>query len=267
MERSMAESIEKMLQKTADAVNGRVHSAWLYGSIVWDDFRLGWSDIDWLVLTDREITESQAQALLTLRQAMLEKEPGNPYYRSFEGIIASLEEYRSRSFRRLVYWGTSGQRVTDRYVQDAFSAYELAKYGRCILGQADRSIFPAQSQEELIAAVRAHYGSIRAFAAQTDERLYSCGWLMDIARCVYTLRCHGVIAKTQAGIWALENHIFPDEAPLCKALEIRRDPLAYKDRVDVQIWLSSLGPTVQRYADTLEKELSASVTSGPETDG
>lgn len=97
--------------------------------------------------------------------------------------------------------------------------------------------------------------TIRKYATVTNDTLYSCGWLLDIARCIYTLRNNDVIAKTYAGMWALEHHIFRDEEPLRKAIEIRQAPLKFKKRPDVRNWLSSLGPTVQRYADVLEKEL------------
>jgi hypothetical protein len=40
-----------------------------------------WSDIDMLVLTDRVIGERQANRLVGLRQAMLNRYPGNPYFR------------------------------------------------------------------------------------------------------------------------------------------------------------------------------------------
>lgn len=90
---------------------------------------------------------------------------------------------------------------------------------------------------------------------QTNETLYSCGWLLDISRCIYTLRYSDVIAKTQAGIWALSEHIFEDEEPLRKALVIRQNPMAYRDRDDVKQWLKELGPAVQQYADVLEREL------------
>ena len=254
----MQKSINKVTEEIAAVLNGRVHSAWLYGSAVLDDFRLGWSDIDLLVLTLDLITESQAQALLTLRQTLSGREPENPYYRLFEGIIASLNEYRGRTFERLVYWGTSGQRVTDHYQLDVFAQYELAKYGKAVYGQADRSLFPPPGRNELTAAVRAHYASIRKYAVETNESLYSCGWLLDIARCIYTLRYQNVIAKTKAGLWAMEEHIFADEAPLRKTLLIRQNPLLYRDREDVKQWLKSLGPTVQQYADVLEREIDQS---------
>ncbi|MBO4915744.1 MAG: nucleotidyltransferase domain-containing protein [Oscillospiraceae bacterium] len=252
----MVEAISKMTNEIVRITGGSVYGIWLYGSVVMDDFRMGWSDIDFIALTDGRISEDRAEKLLTLRQEMLEKEPGNPYYRSFEGIIADGNEYRSRAYSRLVYWGTSGQRITDRYVQDVFSEFELAKYGKPVYGNKPWE-FPAPDRDKLVKAIRTHYDAIRKYAVKTDGSLYSCGWLLDIARCVYTLRYNDVIAKTQAGLWALEEHIFPDEAQLRKAVELRRQPLSFKDREDVKQWLESLGPTVQSYADVLERELHA----------
>ena len=251
----MNQSVRRMAEAVNGILEGNVHSVWLYGSVVMDDFRPGWSDIDCLVLTGGPIAERQARELVDLRQTLSEAEPENPYYRLLEGIIADRDEYRTGAFTRLVYWGTSGQRVTDRFQQDPFSAYGLAKFGRAVAGPEDRSLFTPPSEAELEAAVRRHYETIRRFAVQTDERLYSCGWLLDICRCIYTLRTHQVTAKTQAGIWALSEHLFPEEEPLRKTLEIRRNPPVYKDREEVKQWLKGLGPAVQRYADVLGREL------------
>ena len=248
-------AIDRMKEQICAVLDQRVHSIWLYGSVVLDDFRPGWSDIDLLVLAGGRITERQAGRLVGLRQALLEAEPGNPYYRCFEGIIADADEYRAGTFSRLVYWGTSGERITDRCQRDVFSLYQLAEYGRCVCGENDRSFFKKPSAGELREAVRRHYESIRRYAAETNDTLYSCGWLLDIARCVHTLRYGDVIAKTQAGVWALSEHLFEEEEPLRKALRIRRDPAAFKEREDVKRWLRGLGPAVQRYADVLEREL------------
>ena len=250
----MKNAIDAMVNEIVRIMDGDVYGIWLYGSVVMEDFRPGWSDIDFVALTRGEISETRAEQLLTLRQQMLEKEPGNPYYRFFEGVIANLDEYREGKFRRLVYWGTSGQRVTDRYEPDTFSAFELAKYGKPVY-DGKPWILPAPGREELIRAVREHYESIRKYAVQTNDSLYSCGWLLDIARCIYTLRTGDVVSKTQAGIRALEENLFPDEGPLRKTVEIRQDPQAFRDREDVKQWLKGLGPVVQQYADVLEAEL------------
>ena len=250
----MKNAIDAMVNEIVRIMDGDVYGIWLYGSVVMDDFRPGWSDIDFVALTRGEISETRAEQLLTLRQQMLEKEPGNPYYRFFEGVIANLDEYREGKFRRLVYWGTSGQRVTDRYEPDTFSAFELAKYGKPVYG-GKPWILPAPGREELIRAVREHYESIRKYAVQTNDSLYSCGWLLDIARCIYTLRYNDVIAKTQAGTWALEEHLFTDEDDLKRTVEIRGNPLGFKGSEETNRWLKGLGPTVQRCADVLEREL------------
>ena len=254
-ETNMNNAITRMTEEIVTIMDEKVYGIWLYGSTVLDDYWPGWSDIDFIALTDGRISERQAEELLMLRQKMMNREPDNPYYRSFEGVIADEAEYRRQKFHRLVYWGTSGQRITDQYSPDAFSGFELSKYGKPVYG-GKNWILSAPGREKLVNAVRAHYNSIRKYAVHTDESLYSCGWLLDIARCIYTLRKNDVIAKTQAGIWALENRVFPDEAPLRKAVRIRMNPLAFKDAEETKQWLKSLGPVVQQYADVLEYELS-----------
>ena len=250
----MDKAVTRMIKEISSILEGRVYGAWLYGSVVFDDFRPGWSDIDFVMLVNEPISEKQAERLLMLRQNMLKKEPGNMYYRCFEGVIANVNEYRSQAFQRLVYWGTSGQRITDRYTPDPFSLFELAKYGKRVYGDKEW-ILSAPDNEELAAAVREHYDCIRKYAVETDESIYSCGWLLDIARCIYTLRNGDVISKTQAGLWAIGEHLFSDEAPLRKTIEIRQNPLLYKDRKEIRQWLKGLGPVVQSYADVLEQEL------------
>ncbi|MBO4839329.1 MAG: nucleotidyltransferase domain-containing protein [Lachnospiraceae bacterium] len=251
----MLNTVQKVIDAVSAVTGEAPHSAWLYGSAVWQDLQPGWSDIDLLILTASPLTEEQAQRLLKLRQELAEKEPENPHFRTCEGIIACADEYRSGDFSRLVYWGTTGERITDRCPQDTFTAFQLARYARCIAGTEDRSLFAEPDRAEMTAAVQTHYEAIRKFAGQTDESLYSCGWLLDIARCIYTLRYNDIVSKTWASLWAKELHVFPDEEPLLKTLEIRRHPLQYKDREDVKQWLKDLGPTVQQYADVLEQEL------------
>lgn len=43
-----------------------------------------------------------------------------------------------------------------------------------------------------------------------------------------------------------------------KALQVRRSPLVYKSHPETRMWLRSLGPTVQAFADILEEELISS---------
>ena len=251
--RAIDASVKRIIIGMNECLDGKLSGFWLYGSAVMDDFRPGWSDIDFIAFAHGAIGEAQAERLLELRQRLV-RQYSDPLCRLFEGVTVSLDEFRQGAFSRLVYWGTSGQRVMNVFELDPFARFELVKYGRPVLGDGDRGLFTPPEREELTLAVKRHLEGIRRCARQTDESLYSCGWLLDIARCIYTIRFNDVISKTRAGEWALSEHIFPNEEPLVRTLEIRRDPLAFSGP-ELREWLAGLGPTVQEYADVLEKEL------------
>ena len=63
---TLNQSIERMTDCICVILERNVHSIWLYGSVVLNDYRLGLSDIDLLVLTDKQITEDRAQQLVGL---------------------------------------------------------------------------------------------------------------------------------------------------------------------------------------------------------
>ena len=251
----MRQSIEIMKNSIVSILNENVLAIYLYGSVPFDDFKLGWSDIDILCITKQPITDYQAEQLVNLRQTLLEEEQENKYFRSFEGAIVSLLELQNNDYKKVVYWGTSGQRITSNYYFDVFSQYELIKFGLLLYGTDIRSTLQMPLYSQLREEVIKHYNVIRKYAIKTDESLYSCGWLLDIARGIYTLRTGEIIAKTKAGEWALTESICPVEEHLIKTLEIRNNPLRYKNKEDIKRWLTSLGPIIQQFADVLEDEI------------
>ena len=202
-----------------------------------DDFKLGWSDIDILCLTNKVLSDFEAEQLVDLRQNLLKDEDTNQYYRCFEVAIASIDEFKRKQYSRVVYWGTSGQRITDKYYFNVFSLYELIKYGQLIFGKDIRNELVLPTNEEFKHGVQQHYQTIRKHAIQTDENLYSCGWLLDIARGIYTLRYNDIISKTKAGEWAFNENLCPEKEQMILTLKIRKTPLKYKERVE--IWAGS----------------------------
>ena len=230
-------------------------SIYLYGSLPLGDFRFGWSDIDILVLTDMQMSEEQAQKLVKLRQTMLEKEPDNLYYRSFEGGMLTLNAFISKSSDRVVYWGTRGERITDTYAFDSFGMVEVIENSTLLYGNDIRKQLKAPEFGELYADVKHHYETIRKYVQKTGRRLYSFGWLLDIARCLYTLRTGKIIAKTAAAEWALENNLCPVPDVLKFAVKVRRNPLIYKAEKQMLDYEETLAEPIQRFADVLEKEL------------
>lgn len=248
-------AIEKMTAEIAEILGENTAAMYLYGSYTIGDFRLGWSDLDILVLTEAAITEEKAERLVGLRQKMQLREPDCPFYRCFEGGMLSLNAFLNDLPDRVVYWGTSGQRITDSYVFDAFCRKELIESGRLLRGKDVRGRLTLPSREELAENVRRHFESIRKYSHLSGESIYSFGWILDIARCVYTLRTGGIISKTAAGEWALKEHIFNCDGALKTALEVRKDPQKFNESAALQKEAAELDPVIQRYADVLENEL------------
>jgi predicted nucleotidyltransferase len=67
----MQTSIHIMVDRITGLLSGNTPSIYLFGSVVLDDFKLGWSDIDIVCLTEKEMTEQQAEELVGLRQSLL----------------------------------------------------------------------------------------------------------------------------------------------------------------------------------------------------
>ena len=250
-------STEKMTRAICGVLFDNKLSVYLYGSVAYDDFRLGWSDIDILALTEREIAEKQAEKLVTLQQTMLSEEPGNPYYRSFEGGMLTLGAFLSGRPDRVVYWGTSGQRIDTCFRFDSFSTLQLLERGILLYGDDVRNTIETPTFDALKSDIAFHLDSIRKYAHLSGRSLYSFGWLLDISRCIYTLRTGKIIAKTAAGEWALREGVCPVPETLEFALNVRRSPLGLKDDDSVLAYAASVNGDVQRYADVLEAELAA----------
>ena len=235
-------------------------SIYLYGSLTLDDFQPGWSDIDILCLTREPLSVRQAEDLVNLRQRLQEREPENPFYHSFEGGMLTLDAFLSHKPDRVVYWGTSGQRITQHHTFDCFSMVELLEHGILLWGEDIRHQLTKPSYEALRQGIQGHYECIRKYAAGTRS-FYTFGWFLDIARCLYTLRTGQIISKTAAGKWALEQQLCPTPEALTKALTVRRNPLCYQNDPAIWDYAETLGGDIQKFADVLEEELDKGTTA------
>ena len=106
-----------------------------------------------------------------LRQELLAQEPDNGYYRAFEGGMRSLAAFVSGAEDRVVYWGTSGQRIARNYSFDSFCRSELLDSGRLLFGEDVRGAISRPGMDELRADVRRHCASIREYGALTGRSL------------------------------------------------------------------------------------------------
>lgn len=251
----LSESIQKTASSIVDILHYNFPSIYLYGSVVLGDFKLGWSDIDILVLTRNPIAEEQANRLVNLREELRSEEPDNLYYHFFEGGMLTLDAFINQKPDRVVYWGTSGQRITDSYHFESFSMKILLENGRLLCGEDVRDKLTAPTYAELKKDIENHLITIRKYAHLSGNSLYSFGWMLDISRCIYTLRMGKIIAKTAAGEWALKEGLCPTPDTLEYAIKVRRAPRLYKDDENALEYAGKIAGDIQRYADILENEM------------
>ncbi len=229
-------------------------TVYLTGSAAMGDYREGWSDIDLLILAEEDLSSDQAYALLNLRQEMQQTDPENPYYSRIEGGAVSIDGYLTGAICYAVYWGTSGQRVKDGYTPDVFARSAMDRW-ILLRGKDLRDRMEKPSPEMLYNAVKKHADTIREHGISTQNPMYRCGWMLDMARCLYTLKTGRVISKTGAGETALRLGWCPDEDALKDALDVRRDPLSVHRHIP--------DSAILRFLDVLEKELSRPMVKDP----
>lgn len=251
----MHKAIAIMTQAIAEILRDSRPTIYLYGSAAMDDYREGWSDIDLLVLTASRITQAQAEKLVGLRQSLPLQHPAIPCFRAFEGGMLDLEAFLKRTPSTVVYWGTSGQRITDRHHFDSFSRWELHRIGQLLHGADVRQAIPIPTPQEMYADVARHLSTIVEHG-HGSRSLYAFGWLLDIARGLYTLRYDAVASKTEAGTWALAQGLCPDADALRLALRVRQTPALIADEA-ILAQAEALTSAIQAFAGVLRRALAA----------
>nr|MBR4280296.1 nucleotidyltransferase domain-containing protein [Clostridia bacterium] len=226
-------------------------SIYLYGSVTAEDYRPGWSDIDLLVLTRDVITDKQAADLLCLRQTLAGRDPLTPHYRLFEGGMLDLGSFLTGDKTRVVYWGTTGERITATHVFSAFDRISLLQTGQLLWGRDVRRHIETPGYEEVLSAVRAHLQSIREHG-RGKRSIYAYGWLLDIARCLYVVANGRPVTKTAAAQWALDERLCPCPAELSMALTVRRQPELIRDE-SILAYAEGLTEAIQSFANLLEQ--------------
>jgi len=237
------EAIQIMKNEIVSILDDNNPSIYLFGSIVLDDFHLGWSDIDIVVLTESVINKQKTDKLVMLRQSLLERYPGNPYFRLFEGGMLSADAFLNGRNERAVYWGTSGQRITNSYRMDSFGMAELLDKGIRLHGVDIRNKMTYPTYAQMRDDIANHVKLARKYGN-------TVGWLLDIARGIYTLRTGKIIAKTTAGEWALENGLCPDTDAMRRAIQCRKEAYANPE-------MKMDNTVIQRFADVIDRELTS----------
>ncbi|WP_160673559.1 nucleotidyltransferase domain-containing protein [Clostridium sp. C8-1-8] len=251
MDYKALKALEEFVDKANVILNNSIMSAYCFGSAIYDDFHIGYSDLDFFIIADKIITRDDFEKFSLLRSEY--KILNHPYLSVLEGEVISHKAIHNDIESNIIYWGTSKDRLNKRYGLSGFSLKGLMHKGYLIFGKELRNELPDPSDEEMLSQVNHMIDTIREYAKTTDEDIHSVDWLFLISQSIYWLKSSNVTGKTNSAKWIMDSCAYSWRDYLNKAIEIRLDPaLAKLD--ENKRWLKELGDVIQLACDTLVSE-------------
>lgn len=201
-----------------DALGDTLRSVILYGSVAFGDLAPGYGGLDFVAIVDNDIADDRREALIEARRPLRSGLYG-VYARMIEGAFLPRHMTCPQSAGRVVWWGTSGERLWESSWLGWFDCLGIRKRGVVIHGEDLRCEFPTPTREQLAA---------------------------EAARFVATVRRHGRGGELHSVDW---------RAHLQKGAWLRRNPDQAKSG-GVIAWLCTLDAPIQEACCELEAELS-----------
>lgn len=251
MDKEIKSALEEFVAMADNLLGHKIVVAYCFGSAVYEDFHLGYSDLDFFIVADTLLTEGNFQDFHKLRESY--KRSGNPYLAVLEGEIVPYAGIKSRE-GDVIYWGTSKDRFNEGYGLRGFSMRGLLDAGYLISGRDIRGEIPYPTEAEMLEQVRTMIQTIRKYAVKTDKDIHSADWFFLITQSIYWLKTAKTTGKTQSAQWVLANCHYPWEELLRKAIELRQCPALALEQ-SWQLWLEQLGEGVQQACVSLEAEM------------
>lgn len=248
MESDVRVSLEQFAEKADAVVCSRIKAVFAYGSAVYDDVHVGYSDLDFLAVVDGELSEKDFAVLSEFRREL--KSGINPYFQILEGAFIPRQSIRSDNPYDAVTWGGSGEKLTNEYSIGGFSLKGLIDSGVVIRGEDMRKEFPYPTHEAMCKQIDELVETITKHITKTSGSVHSIDWLFLMCQSAYYLKTGKVTCKTNAAKYAIDNNLFCCKPELKKAIEIRLNP-DIAEETCIKDWLLNLGGVIQETCEEL----------------
>ena len=232
--------LQELLTGIQSVLGGQLIGLYLEGSLAAGGFDQD-SDIDFVAVTDREVSEQQFAALQALHDRLNALD--TPWAIQLEGMYisqAALRRYdpantafpnldRGLGERlKMVHYDKSG--VIHRWI--------LREHGIVLLGPTPQTLVDPVSSEDLRQAVRAILpgwgGGLLADPAILRQRGYQSYVVLSVCRILYTVQHSAVVPKLTAARWAQEA-LEPRWSPLIESAWIGRHNPRWETSPDEEI--------------------------------
>jgi len=248
MDALITKSLKEFVNKSNIILDNSIVSAYCFGSVLYEDFHSGYSDLDFFIIVDKIISEDDFTKFSSWRNEL--KNSKHPYFSVLEGEIIFKDAIKNDIESNVIYWGTTRDRLNRKYGLSGFSLRGLINKGYLIYGEDLRKELPYPSDEEMLFQVNSMIETIIKYAQVTNEDIHSIDWLFLISQSIYYLKTLEIDGKTNSAKWIVNNCNYSWIDTLQRAIEIRQSPILAKLDGNRE-WIKNLGPTIQCACDTL----------------
>lgn len=205
---TVEEALDLYIKQIEECLPDILHSFYLYGSISLGAFEDTTSDIDFVVVFKRGLTEVESEQLQDLHQYLHKKLPFilDGWYFAHEDFYLLQEKF------------AIGLRVNEGkilgsvpYKKDSIDAFQLKKYGITIKGQRASDLPFTPDWNMLLSNMKDNLNSywanlLNRSRTATIEHIEDIEWaVLGISRLYYTFQERDIISKVGAGEYALRN--------------------------------------------------------------
>ncbi len=246
-------TLELFLRVIGDFFRERLVSVILHGSIVFDDLAPGYGDLDFLAVTNDDLSDEACLQLTKIRKVLRSEDHGN-LFKMIEGVFLPRGMLNPASTGKAFWWGTSGERPWKCNQLGWFTLSVIRERGIVIWGEDARHEIPLASHEALVGDVWKTCKSMKQHGR--GGSLHSVDWLLTAARLLLWLKEGRLSSKSEAADWGYLHARGAWRELLLQAKQVRLNP-SMADRPEVRCWLEALTGTIRDACEEVEHELVA----------
>jgi predicted nucleotidyltransferase len=210
-------------------LDGNFLGAYLQGSFAVGDADEH-SDVDFIVVTDDEVTAAQQAALQAMHRRLFRLE--TPWAQHLEGSYIPRANLRRRDPQRRAFLyldNGSTELILDNHCNTHVARWSLREHGVTLAGPEPESLVDLVPPEAMRAEVRASVLEHAAWAPAATKAGGMSQWkqtylVLTFCRMLHTLASGRVVSKKASGEWALETLDPGWRGLIQQALDDRPDP-------------------------------------------
>ncbi|KPK85458.1 MAG: hypothetical protein AMJ81_03530 [Phycisphaerae bacterium SM23_33] len=251
----VAAALEKFLGPISDFFGPRLVSVILYGSIVFDDLAPGYGDLDFLAVTEADLSPQTQRRLAALRRP-LRRERASTIEKMIEGAFLPRHMLDPARKGRAYWWGTNGERPWEASQLGWMVLHVIRRRGRVIHGRDVCDEIPIPSREMIVEELRAFPRTAPDNCRSALGDVHAVDFLLTAARLLLWLREDRLSSKSEAADWGFRNAEGPWRQLLPRARHLRLHP-AEAELPRHRRWLRTLEASTRAACEEVARWLDA----------